>query len=48
MSVEKKRERIKRAFAAAFPKTVPIMMGFLFLGMSYGIYMKVSGFSFVK
>lgn len=23
------------------------MMGFLFLGMSYGIYMKVSGFSFV-
>lgn len=36
-----------RAFAAAFPKTIPIMMGFLFLGMSYGIYMKVSGFSFV-
>lgn len=47
MSVEKKKTRIKRAFTAAFPKTVPIMMGFLFLGMSYGIYMKVSGFSFV-
>ncbi len=36
-----------RDFLAAFPKTIPIMMGFLFLGMSYGIYMKVSGFSFV-
>lgn len=47
MSVEKKKTRIKRAFTVAFPKTVPIMMGFLFLGMSYGIYMKVSGFSFV-
>jgi len=39
--------RKSRAFLAAFPKTIPIMMGFLFLGMSYGIYMKVSGFSFV-
>lgn len=39
--------RIKKAFLCAFPKTIPIMTGFLFLGMSYGIYMKVSGFSFV-
>ncbi|MBE5929971.1 MAG: branched-chain amino acid transporter AzlC [Lachnospiraceae bacterium] len=38
---------IRKAFLAAFPKTIPIMMGFLFLGMSYGFYMKVSGFSFV-
>ncbi len=44
---EKRRGIIKKAFFAAFPKTIPIMMGFLFLGMSYGIYMKVSGFSFV-
>lgn len=43
----KKSDVIKGAFFAAFPKTIPIMMGFLFLGMSYGIYMKVSGFSFV-
>ena len=42
-----KNERIRNAWKAAFPKTIPIMMGFLFLGMSYGIYMKVSGFSFV-
>ena len=38
---------VKKALIAAFPKTIPIMMGFLFLGMSYGFYMKVSGFSFV-
>jgi 4-azaleucine resistance transporter AzlC len=35
-----------RAFKYAFPKTIPILMGFLFLGMSYGFYMRVSGFSF--
>ena len=36
----------RRAFKAAFPYTLPIFAGFLFLGMAYGIYMKVSGFSF--
>lgn len=36
----------KKALKAAFPHTIPIMMGFLFLGMTYGIYMNVSGFSF--
>ena len=44
---EKRKCIMKRSFLAAFPKTIPIMTGFLFLGMSYGIYMKVSGFSFV-
>ena len=37
---------IKKAFAAAFPYTIPIFAGFWFLGMTYGIYMNVSGFSF--
>lgn len=36
----------RRALAAAFPHTVPILAGFLFLGMAYGIYMNVSGFPF--
>lgn len=36
----------KRAFKAAFPHTIPIFAGFWFLGMAYGIYMNVSGFSF--
>lgn len=35
----------RRAFCAAFPHTVPILAGFWFLGMAYGIYMDVSGFS---
>lgn len=39
----KKRE----AFKAAFPYTVPILAGFLFLGLAYGIYMNISGFSFI-
>ena len=36
----------RRALRAAFPYTIPIAAGFLFLGMTYGIYMNVSGFSF--
>ncbi|MCI1925567.1 MAG: AzlC family ABC transporter permease [[Lactobacillus] timonensis] len=31
----------------AFKKTVPIMLGFLFLGVSYGVYMHKLGFSFL-
>lgn len=36
----------RAAFRAAFPYTLPILAGFLFLGMSYGIYMHTSGFPF--
>lgn len=36
----------KKAFRAAFPHTIPIFAGFWFLGLTYGIYMNVSGFSF--
>lgn len=35
---------LRRAFAAAFPHTIPIFAGYCFLGMSYGILMKTSGF----
>ena len=31
---------------AAFPPTIPIFAGFWFLGITYGVYMRVSGFSF--
>ena len=34
------------ALKAAFPFTLPIFAGFWFLGIAYGIYMNVSGFSF--
>ena len=36
-----------KAFKTAFPYTIPIFAGFWFLGTTYGIYMNVSGFSFV-
>ena len=41
-----KDRKIKKAFYAAFPHTIPIFAGFWFLGITYGIYMNVSGFSF--
>lgn len=36
----------RTAMKAAFPYTIPIFAGFWFLGMTYGIYMNISGFSF--
>lgn len=35
----------KSALAYAFPKTLPVMAGYLFLGMAYGVLMSVNGFS---
>lgn len=40
-----KRQQILTAFRTAFPYTVPIFAGFLFLGIAYGIYMNSLGFS---
>lgn len=34
------------ALKAAFPHTIPILAGFGFLGLTYGIYVRVQGFSF--
>lgn len=36
----------KSPLAAAFPYTIPVLAGYVFLGMSYGILMKTSGFPF--
>ncbi|KAB7790296.1 AzlC family ABC transporter permease [Bifidobacterium leontopitheci] len=36
----------RRAFKTAFPLTVPIAAGFLFLGCSYGLLMHAKGFAF--
>lgn len=40
-----KRNQIWIAFRTAFPYTVPIFAGFVFLGIAYGIYMNSLGFS---
>ena len=37
-------ERIKAAAKAALPYSAPMIAGFLFLGIAYGIYMKALGF----
>ena len=37
----------RKAQKAAFPYTLPICVGFLFLGISYGFLMRSKGFSFV-
>lgn len=44
--MQNKRQVITKAFKCAFPHTIPIFAGFCFLGMTYGIYMNVSGFRF--
>ena len=36
----------RKALAAAFPQTIPILTGFGFLGLTYGVYMSLSGFPF--
>ena len=41
-----KNKKYGKALKAAFPHTIPIFAGFWFLGLTYGIYMNVSGFSF--
>lgn len=43
---EPKPKMLKKAFVTAFPYTIPIFAGFWFIGLTYGIYMNVSGFSF--
>ncbi len=35
-----------KALKAAFPYTLPVLAGFWFVGLAYGLYMQVSGFSF--
>ena len=40
-------KNLKAALFAAFPFTLPILAGFLFLGMSYGTLMASRGFSFL-
>ncbi len=36
-----------KAFKAALPYTIPICVGFLFLGISYGFLMRSKGFPFI-
>lgn len=37
---------MKKAFKAAFPNTVPVLTGFMALGITYGILMQSKGYAF--
>lgn len=39
-------DKVLLALKMAFPHTIPLLTGFVFLGCAYGIYMNISGFSF--
>lgn len=45
--MKNKKKVILPALKCAFPHTIPILAGFLFLGITFGILMNVSGFSAV-
>ena len=36
-----------KAFRSAFPHTLPVMAGYLFLGMGFGILLESNGYSFI-
>ena len=37
----------RRAFAAAFPATVPVLMGYLSIGMAFGFMLEAVGYGFL-
>ena len=39
------KNELKKAFYAAFPNTIPILTGFIVLGMAYGVLMQTKGYS---
>lgn len=41
------KNTIIKALKSAFPASLPILTGFGFLGLTYGIYMNASGFNFI-
>jgi 4-azaleucine resistance transporter AzlC len=39
-----KKESFQKAFLSAFPHTIPVLTGFLVLGMAYGVLMQTKGY----
>lgn len=44
---EIKKERVMKAFKAAFLQTIPIIASYIFLSIAYGVYMNALGFNFL-
>ncbi|MEG0779106.1 MAG: AzlC family ABC transporter permease [Oscillospiraceae bacterium] len=47
MDINEKREARRTAVRAAFPLTIPVMTGFLCLGIAYGVLMQTKGYGVV-
>jgi 4-azaleucine resistance transporter AzlC len=41
---EFRRKEFEKALSSAFPHTIPVLTGFLFLGMAYGVLMNTKGY----
>jgi 4-azaleucine resistance transporter AzlC len=37
----------RNALRAAFPHTIPVMMGYLFLGFAFGVLLQTKGYNFI-
>lgn len=46
IKTDKKKEYLK-AFRLAFPNTIPVLTGFLVLGMAYGVLMQTKGYGLI-
>lgn len=47
MQSQIKRSEFRKAFQSAFPNTIPVLTGFLVLGIAYGVLMQTKGYSVV-
>lgn len=47
MQYQTKQAELHKAFQSAFPNTLPVLTGFLVLGMAYGVLMQTKGYSVV-
>lgn len=47
MEQKQRRTCKRRAFAAAFPHTIPVLTGFLVLGIAYGVLMQQKGYGVI-
>jgi len=47
MTEIKSKKVFQQAFTAAFPHTIPVLTGFLVLGMAYGVLMQTKGYGAV-
>ena len=45
--MSKRKSELVQAFKVAFPHTIPVMTGYFFLGVAYGVLMQSKGYNFI-